>query len=385
MASMPDKALKIGITCYPSVGGSGILASALGEELALRGHEIHFISYERPFRIRADATHVFFHPVVINDYGLFKYPDYTLPLSVKMAEVSRDFGLDILHVHYAVPHATAAILALEMLPPDRRPKLITTLHGTDTTLLGSDPGYGPAVRHALERSDAVTAVSQFLRRETHRVLSSDRPIEVIHNFFAPKPPARSRAEIREELGLKDEKLVLHLSNLRPVKRIDRLLETVALIRPRESFKLLILAGGDFSPFEQEVRELGIADRIIVRQNVFEIEDYLNAADLALFTSDSESFCLSILEAMAFACPSVTTSVGGIPEVVDQNINGVLVPSGEPQDLANAVAALISDTPRRTALGQAAQQKARTVFSADHIVSQYEAYYRAVIAAETSWR
>jgi len=382
---MPDKALKIGITCYPSVGGSGILASALGEELALRGHEIHFISYERPFRIRADATHVFFHPVVINDYGLFKYPDYTLPLSVKMAEVSRDFGLDILHVHYAVPHATAAILALEMLPPDRRPKLITTLHGTDTTLLGSDPGYGPAVRHALERSDAVTAVSQFLRRETHRVLSSDRPIEVIHNFFAPKPPARSRAEIREELGLKDEKLVLHLSNLRPVKRIDRLLETVALIRPRESFKLLILAGGDFSPFEQEVRELGIADRIIVRQNVFEIEDYLNAADLALFTSDSESFCLSILEAMAFACPSVTTSVGGIPEVVDQNINGVLVPSGEPQDLANAVAALISDTPRRTALGQAAQQKARTVFSADHIVSQYEAYYRAVIAAETSWR
>src|SRR5687768_15142913 len=243
------RTLKIGITCYPSVGGSGILASALGEELAARGHEIHFISYERPFRIKADATHVFFHPVVINDYGLFKYPDYTLPLSVKMAEVSRDFGLDILHVHYAVPHATAAILALEMLPPDQRPKLITTLHGTDTTLLGSDPGYGPAVRHALERSDAVTAVSAFLRRETHRVLSSDRPITVIHNFFAPKPWTRSRAEVREELGLKDgEALVLHLSNLRPVKRIDRLLETVALIQPRESFKLLILAGGDFSPF-----------------------------------------------------------------------------------------------------------------------------------------
>jgi N-acetyl-alpha-D-glucosaminyl L-malate synthase BshA len=370
--------LKIGITCYPSVGGSGILASALGEELALRGHEIHFISYERPFRIKADATHVFFHPVVINDYGLFRYPDYTLPLSVKMAEVSRDYGLDILHVHYAVPHATAAILALEMLPHDRRPKLITTLHGTDTTLLGNDPGYGPAVRHALERSDAVTAVSEFLRRETHRVLSSKRPIEVIHNFFAPKPASRSRSTVREELGLTTETLVLHLSNLRPVKRIDRLLETVARIQPRESFKLLILAGGDFTPFEAEVRRLGIEDRIIVRQNVFEIEDYLNAADIGLFASDSESFCLSILEAMAFACPSVTTSVGGIPEVVDHNVNGLLIPSGEPADLARAVESLIRDPDRRAALGRAAQAKARTVFSADHIVSRYEAFYRTVM-------
>src|SRR5687767_15939932 len=149
------RALKIGITCYPSVGGSGILASALGEELARRGHELHFISYERPFRMPANAPRLYFHPVIINAYELFKYPDYTLPLSVKMAEVARDAGLDVLHVHYAVPHATAAILALEMLPPDQRPKLITTLHGTDTTLLGSDPGYGPAVRHALERSDAV--------------------------------------------------------------------------------------------------------------------------------------------------------------------------------------------------------------------------------------
>jgi N-acetyl-alpha-D-glucosaminyl L-malate synthase BshA len=372
--------LKIGITCYPSVGGSGILASALGEELAARGHEIHFISYERPFRIKADATHVFFHPVIINDYGLFKYPDYTLPLSVKMAEVSRDFGLDILHVHYAVPHATAAILALEMLPADRRPRLITTLHGTDTTLLGSDPGYGPAVRHALERSDAVTAVSEFLRRETHRVLSSERPIAVIYNFFAPKPWSRSREDVRAELGLTDETLVLHLSNLRPVKRIDRLLETVALIRPRNSFKLLILAGGDFKPFEADVQRLGISDRIIVRQNVFEIEDYLNAADLGLFTSDSESFCLSILEAMAFACPSVSTSVGGIPEVVDHDVNGVLVPSGLPADLARAAESLIADPARRSKLGRAAQEKARTAFSSAQIVSQYENYYHEVIAS-----
>src|SRR5580658_7832461 len=166
--------LKIGITCYPTVGGSGILATALGEELAGRGHEVHFISYERPFRLPVDAPRIHFHPVGINAYGLFKYPDYTLPLSVKMAEVSRDHRLDILHVHYAVPHATAAILALSMLEGSQRPRLVTTLHGTDTTLLGSHPSYGPAIRHALERSDAVTAVSVFLEGETRRVLNTTR-------------------------------------------------------------------------------------------------------------------------------------------------------------------------------------------------------------------
>lgn len=371
-----SRPLKIGITCYPSVGGSGILASALGEELAQRGHEVHFISYERPFRIAVDATHVFFHPVVVNDYDLFRYPDYTLPLSVKMAEVSRDHALDILHVHYAVPHATAAILALEMLPSERRPKLITTLHGTDTTLLGADPGYGPAVRHALVRSDAVTAVSRFLEGETHRVLGPDCPIDVIHNFFSPRPVKRPRETIRRELGVAAaETLVVHLSNLRPVKRIDRLLETAALILPRESFRLLILAGGDFTPFRDEVRRLGIEDRLLVRQNVFEIEDYLNAADVGLFTSDSESFCLGILEAMAFGVPSVTTSIGGIPEVVDHNTNGILVPSAAPADLARAVESLVRDPARRAALGRAAQEKARTAFSAATIVARYEALYR----------
>src|SRR5579859_818638 len=183
----PTRPLKIGVTCYPSVGGSGVVASMLGEELAQRGHEVHFISYERPFRLPPNAPRLHFHPVVINDYGLFKYPDYTLPLSVKMAEVSRAHQLDILHVHYAVPHATAAILARSMLPPAEQPRLVTTLHGTDTTLLGSDPGYGPAIRHALAQSDAVTTVSAFLARQTRQLLSLERPIDVIHNFFEPRP------------------------------------------------------------------------------------------------------------------------------------------------------------------------------------------------------
>jgi L-malate glycosyltransferase len=373
----PHRPLKIAVTCYPSVGGSGVVASMLGEELARRGHEVHFISYERPFRLPANAPRIHFHPVVINDYGLFKYPDYTLPLSVKMAEVSRDHQLDILHVHYAVPHATAAILARSMLPPEQQPRIVTTLHGTDTTLLGADPGYGPAIHHALTHSDTVTAVSAYLKQETQRVLGFDGPMEVIHNFFTPRIPSRSRAEVRRELGLRDEVMLLHLSNLRPVKRIDLLLETVARIRPRESFKLVILSGGNFAAYAGEVRRLGLEDRIIVRENISDIEDYLQAADLGLFTSENESFCLSILEAMYFGCPSVSTRVGGIPEVIQDNQTGLLVPFGEPGPLAAAVEKLIQNPSLRASLGQAARSHATATFSANIIVPQYENTYRRV--------
>src|SRR5260221_12308510 len=190
--------LRVGITCYPSVGGSGVLATALGEELAARGHDVHFIAYERPFRLPSAAPRLHFHPVAITEYELFRYPDYTLPLSVRMAEVSREHRLDILHVHYAVPHATAAILARAMLPPGQQPRVVTTLHGTDTTLLGMDPGYGPAIHHALTHSDAVTTVSNFLMTETRQVLGFSGPIDVIHNFFLPPPPHRTPDEVRRE-------------------------------------------------------------------------------------------------------------------------------------------------------------------------------------------
>ena len=371
--------LKIGITCYPTVGGSGILATALGEELAQRGHEVHFISYERPFRLPVVVPRLHFHPVIINDYDLFKYPDYTLPLSVKMAEVSRDHQLDVLHVHYAVPHATAAILARSMLPPDQQPRVVTTLHGTDTTLLGRDPGYGPAIRHALACSDAITTVSTFLEQETRRLLAVDRPIDVIHNFFAPRPPRRSREEVRRELGVQDEVLILHSSNLRPLKRIDLLLETVARIRPQASFKLVILAGGDFTPFVNDILRLGLQNRVIVRDKVNDTEDYLQAADLGLVTSDTESFCLSILEAMCFACPSVARLVGGIPEVIEDGVTGLLVSSGEADALARTVESLIKDPIRRATLGRAAQDRARERFSAKIIVPRYEALYHRVCA------
>jgi N-acetyl-alpha-D-glucosaminyl L-malate synthase BshA len=372
--------LRIGITCYPSVGGSGILASSLGEELAARGHDVHFISYERPFRISNDGPRLHFHAVEINDYTLFRYPDYTLPLSVKMAEVSEAVKLDVLHVHYAVPHATAAVLARSMLPPDLRPRVVTTLHGTDTTLLGRDPGYGPAIRHALACSDAVTAVSEWLRDETRRLLAFDGAIDVIHNFFSPRTATRPPGEVRTELGIGDRALLIHLSNLRPVKRVDLLLDAVARIRPRDSFKLVILAGGDFTPFVDHVRRLGISDRVIVRQRVNEIEDYLQAADIGVFTSESESFCLSLLETMCVGRASVSTSVGGIPEVADAE-TAVLVPPGDADAVARAVEGLIADPARRAALGRAAQVRAHERFSPDMIVPQYEALYRRVMAEE----
>lgn len=371
----PGDTLRIGITCYPSVGGSGVLATALGEDLAGRGHEVHFICYERPFRLRADGPRLHFHPVVINDYQLFKYPDYTLPLSVRMAEVSRDQRLDVLHVHYAVPHATAAILARSMLPREQQLRVVTTLHGTDTTLLGYDPGYAPAIRHALISSDAVTTVSESLKRETQRVFDFDGSIEVIHNFFVPRPPRRSREEVRRELGLGEEVVVLHSSNLRPGKRIDLLLETVARVHPRNAFRLLILAGEPFAPFAEHVRRLGLTDCVIVREKVTAIEDYLQVADVGLFTSEMESFCLSILEAMCFGCPSVSTRVGGIPEVVEDNRSGLLVPFGDVAALAGALEGLINDKTRRGALGRAAQARAREWFSAEIIVPRYEALYR----------
>ena len=383
-----DRPLRIGITCYPSVGGSGILASALGEELARRGHEVHFISYERPVRLPVGAARLHFHPVAINDYGLFKYPDYTLPLSVKMAEVARERALDVLHVHYAVPHATAALLARAMLPSGGPLRIVTTLHGTDTTLLGRDPGYGPAIRHALFHSDAVTTVSAYLEKETLRLLEIERSIDVIHNFFTPRPVRRSRAEVRRELGVGDEALIVHASNLRPLKRIDLLLEAAARIRPPEAFRLLILAGGDFAPFAADVRRLGLGDRVIVRQGVSEIEDYLQAADLGLFTSETESFCLSLLEAMFLGIPSVATAVGGIPEVMEPGVTGLLVPFGEADGLARAVESLLRDPARRAQLGQAAAQRARRLFSAEAIVPRYEALYRRVCAApplpEIAW-
>src|SRR5438045_1605750 len=283
---MKSGPLKIGIACFPLIGGSGILATALGSELARRGHEVYFFSYAQPVRLDLPQEGLHFHLVDFANNALFPCPDYTLPLAVKMAEVARSQQLDLFHVHYAVPHALAACLAAQMLG-SLAPRIVTTLHGTDTTLLGQDPDYRTAIEHALVHSDAVTAVSESLRQQTQEIFRLQRQIEVIPNFFTPSKPKRRREEVRRDLGVTDEFLVLHMSNLRPVKRIDLLLRTIALSKNRDRLRLLILAGGSLDPYEPLLDELELPHSVIVRQNMAVEDEYREPADKRLDPTDNE--------------------------------------------------------------------------------------------------
>ena len=373
---MESGPLKIGIACFPLIGGSGILATALGSELARRGHEVYFFSYAQPVRLDLPQEGLHFHRVEVVHNPLFPCPDYTLPLAVKMAEVARSKQLDLFHVHYAVPHALAACLASQIVGPSA-PRIVTTLHGSDTTLLGQDPDYRTAIEHALVHSDAVTAVSENLRNQTQQIFHLKRPIEVIPNFFTPNKPKRSREEVRRDLGLTDEFLVLHLSNLRPVKRIDLLLRTVAKSKNRARLRLFILAGGPFDPYEPLLDELSLRKRVIVRQNTAVVDEYLAAADAGLYTSEYESFGLGILETVFYAKPVVAFRVGGIPEVIGDSCP--LYPFGDLTAAAAALDALIESPDLARELGERSRNRALERFSADRIVPQYEALYRRVVA------
>ena len=345
---------------------------------------MHFVSYGMPFRLDATAPNIFFHPVSINEYDLFRYPDYTLPLSVKLAEVSRDYNLDLIHAHYAVPHAVAGYLAREMLGAGA-PGLITTLHGTDTTLMGKDPHYQPVIRHAIEHSLGVTAVSAFLRDETLRLFDIARDIRVIHNFFAPVTPTRDRKQVRDELGIGDDFLIIHMSNLRPPKRVDDLLRVIAASRHRERIRLLVLAGGDFSPYRPLVAALGIESRVAVMHSVPDVENYLNAADLGFYTSDHESFGLSILESMFHGHPVLATRAGGVPEVVVEGETGFLLPVGDIDGFAARLDAIVEEPQRYRRMGERGRERARTLFSAERIVGEYLDFYRQVLAGEENPR
>src|SRR5881396_3394131 len=373
---MKSRPLKIGIACFPLIGGSGILATALGSELARRGHEVYFFSYAQPVRLDLPQDNLHFHRVEFADNALFPCPDYTLPLAVKMAEVARSQQLDVFHVHYAVPHALAACLAAQMLGR-LAPRIVTTLHGTDTTLLGQDPDYRTAIEHALVHSDAVTAISESLRQQTQEIFRLQRHIEVIPNFFAPNKPKRSREEVRRDFGLTDKFLVLHMSNLRPVKRIDLLLRTVAKSKNRARLRLFILAGGPFDPYEPLLDELSLRKRVIVRQNTAVVDEYLAAADAGLYTSEYESFGLGILETVFYAKPVVAFRVGGIPEVVGDS--SPLYPFGDVTAAAAALDALIESPNLARELGEKSRKRALERFSAGRIVPQYETLYRRIIA------
>ncbi len=369
--------MKIGIVCYPLIGGSGILATALGHELARRGHEVDFFSSSKPVRLDLSLPGISFHEVTVNEYSLFRYPDYTLPLAVKMAHVAREKGLDVFHAHYAVPHATAAYLAREMLARHsaKRPRIVTTLHGTDTTLLGQDPSYREAIEHALTESDTITTVSEDLRRETLTTFDLQKPVEVIPNFFVPTVPRRSAAAVRAELGVgPGEFLVTHVSNLRAPKRIDLLLRVFAAARQETPMRLLVLAGGSFAPYQSLADELGLRAALLVRENVLEVEEYLAAADAGLYTSESESFGLSILETMFYAKPVVAFRVGGIPEVMQDGTTGFLHSLGDIEPMARSLSLLANSPERARAMGAAGQAHAAAHFSAERIVPLYEAIY-----------
>jgi len=373
---METGALKIGIACFPLIGGSGILATALGSELARRGHEVYLFSYAQPVRLDLPQEGLHFHRVDFADNALFPCPDYTLPLAVKMAEVARSQQLDLFHVHYAVPHALAACLASQIVGSSA-PRIVTTLHGSDTTLLGQDPAYRPAIEHALVHSDAVTAVSESLRNQTEQMFSTKRPIEVIPNFFTPNKPKRSREAVRRDLGITDKFLVLHMSNLRPVKRIDLLLRTIAESKNRARLRLLILAGDPFEPYEPLINEFGLHDSVIVRQNTAVVEEYLEAADAGLYTSEYESFGLGILETVFYGKPVVAFRVGGIPEVIGDS--SPLYPFADITAAAAALDKLVESPNLARELGQRSRARVRKMFSADRVVPQYEALYRRIAA------
>jgi L-malate glycosyltransferase len=358
------------------------LATALGSELARRGHEVYLFSYAQPVRLDLPQEGLHFHPVEFADNALFPCPDYTLPLAVKMAEVARSQQLDLLHVHYAVPHALAACLASQIVGPSA-PCIVTTLHGSDTTLLGRDPDYRTAIEHALVHSDAVTAVSESLRNQTQEIFRLKRPIEVIPNFFTPNKPKRSREEVRRDLGVNGTFLVLHMSNLRPVKRIDLLLRTIAMSKKRERLRLFILAGDPFDAYEPLLDEFGIRDSVIIRQNTSVVDEYLEAADAGLYTSEYESFGLSILETMFYGKPVVAFRVGGIPEVVGDSCP--LYPFADVTAAAAGLDAFVESPNLARELGERSRSRALERFSADRIVPRYEALYRRVIASRSTRR
>jgi L-malate glycosyltransferase len=376
------KPLAIGITCYPSVGGSGIVASQLGSELAALGHRVHFISYEPPFRLERKHPNIFFHKVELNEYKLFKYPDYTLPLAVKMVAVSDQYKLDIMHVHYAVPHATAALLARQIAREEglHAARVITTLHGTDITLLARDPNLAPIIKYSTESSCGVTAVSHSLREETVQVLKTSKPIEVIHNSYRPRAPRKSRASVRKALGLRTSDFVLiHLSNLRPVKRFPDILKVMALLADEPRIKLLVLAGGPFEPFVPLAQKLGIEGRVVVRKNVVDIENYIAAADAGIYASERESFGMGVLETTSFGKPVIATRVGGVNEIVIDGETGFLRRLGGVDAMAAAIRKLAADPALCGRMGAAAKARAQEHFSAEVTVNKYVDFYRRVMA------
>ena len=371
--------MRIGITCYPTYGGSGVVATELGLELATRGHDIHFISYAVPVRMTAVSERLHFHEVEVMNYPLFDHPPYTLALASKMANVARNESLDLLHVHYAIPHSVSAYLARAMLAPSRLP-FVTTLHGTDITLVGSDRSYLPITQFSIEQSDAVTAISEYLRGLTLTEFQIQRPVEMIPNFVNCDvfEPADGDCR-RQEFASDDERVLVHLSNFRPVKRIPDVVEIFDRVRREIPAKLLMIGDGpDRTVAEWMVREKDLTRDVIFFGKQNQVQTLLNCADVLLLPSEIESFGLAALEAMACGVPVVASRVGGLPEVIEDGVEGYLVPLHDVDLMAKRALTILTDVDRREQMGKAARKRASTQFCSDKIIPLYEGLYQRML-------
>ncbi len=376
--------MKIGITCYPTYGGSGVVATELGLELAERGHEIHFITYAQPIRLTSPHPNIHYHEVEVSRYPLFDYPPYDLALATRMAEVSELYDLDLLHVHYAIPHSVSALLARQMLaakPRGRKLPFVTTLHGTDITLIGLDRSYLPITRFSIEQSDGVTAISKYLQERTLRELDVRNHIQVIYNFVNCDTYKRGleNKALRAEYAPKNERILVHLSNFRPVKRVTDVIEVFDRVRKQVPARLVMIGDGpDRSRAEWLAVQKGIHEEVLFLGKLEQVQEKLALADIMLLPSELESFGLAALEAMACEVVPIATRVGGIPEVIEHGTSGFLAEVGDVETMAQYAVDLLKDETALRKMGKASRAWAQARFCTSKIIPQYEEFYRRVL-------
>ncbi len=379
--------MRIGITCYPVYGGSGVVATELGRALAARGHEIHFIAYSLPFRLSKVTENIYFHEVSVNRYPLFDFPPYALSLTSKMVDVAKYEALDLLHVHYAIPHATSAVLARDILEKESRSlPVVTTLHGTDITIVGQDASYSPVVTYSINASDGVTAVSEFLRQETYDAFDVEAPIKVIPNFIDTEHFRRlEKDHFRSAICAPKQKVVVHVSNFRRVKNVSHVVEVFhRILQEGLSAKLLLVGDGpDRSNVEQLTRDLGIQEAVRFLGKQDPVQEILSIADLFLLTSGSESFGLAPLEAMACGVPVVCSDVGGLPELVQGSEAGYLCPLGDMDAFSKACMKILTDDSLHRKMARHARDHVVRHYDTHRIVVQYEEYYEEIIRNVTA--
>jgi len=374
--------VKVGITCYPTYGGSGIVATELGRELAARGHDVHFITYANPIRLDPGLPRIHYHEVEVTTYPLFQYPPYCLALASRMAEVSDCYDLDLLHVHYAIPHSISAMLAQQMLAGRRRLPFITTLHGTDITLVGMDRSYFPITRFSIAQSDGVTSISEYLRKRTVEVFGVGQEMRVIMNFVNCDlyHPDRQKSKAKD-FAPNGEKLLIHLSNFRPVKRVNDCIRILAEVQKKAPAHLLMVGDGpERGPAEHLARDLGVYDHVTFLGKQDHVERLLPLAHALLLPSELESFGLAALEAMACGVVPVATRVGGVPELITDGADGYLEAVGDTAAQAERVVALLTNDALHHKMAQAARRTAGDRFCTNKIIPSYEQYYEEVLAA-----